>query len=60
MQKIGHADRKASILAISVLFVEDIHLLSENVSTFTETTTLKDDEILVKTSLFQDKTVPVT
>ena len=60
MQRIGRAGRKASIPAISVLFVKDIHLLPENVSTLTETTTSKDDKILVKTSLFRDRTVPVT
>lgn len=57
MQKTGCTGRKASIPAISVLFIEDIYLLPENVSTLTETTTSKDDEILVKTSLFRDRTV---
>ena len=52
MQRIGRAGHKASIPAISMLFVEDIHLLLENVSTLTKTTTSKDDKILVKTSLF--------
>ena len=60
MQRIGRAGHKASIPAISVLFLEDIHLLPENVSTFTETTSSKGNEILVKTSPFQDRTVPVT
>lgn len=60
MQRIGCASCKASIFAISMLFVEDIYLLPENVSTLTKTITSKDDGILVKTSLFQDWTVPVT
>lgn len=60
MQKIGRAGCKASIFAISVLFVDNIHLLSENVLIFIETTTLKDDEILVKTSFFRDKIVFIT
>lgn len=60
MQRTGCTGRKASIPAISVLFIEDIYLLPENVSTFIETTTSKDEEILVKTSLFRDRTVPVT
>lgn len=52
MQKIGCAGRKASIFAIFVLFIENIYLLPENISTLKETTTLKDNEIFVKTSPF--------
>lgn len=59
MQRIGRASRKASIPAISVLFVEDIHLLPINLSTFTEIIISKNDKILVKTSFFQDRLVPV-
>lgn len=60
MQKIGHAGRKASIPAVLVLFVEEAYFLPENVSTLIETTTTKDNKVMVKTSLFQDKTVAVT
>ena len=60
MQRISPAVRKASILVIFVLFIKDIHLLPENVSTLTKTITSKDNEILVKTSLFRDRIVLVT
>lgn len=52
MQRIGHAGRKSSIPAVSVVFVEDIHLLPEDVSTLTETTILENNQVLVKTSPF--------
>lgn len=60
MQRIGRAGHKGSIPAIFVLLVEDIYLLPENVSTLTETITLKDNGILVKTSLFWNRTISVT
>lgn len=52
MQRIGRAGRKFSILAVSMVFVEDIHLLPEDVSTLTETTILENNQVLVKTNLF--------
>lgn len=59
MQKIGYIGRKINIPTISMLFVENIYLLPENVSTFKGTIISKNDEILIKTSYFQDKTVPI-
>lgn len=57
MQKIGYASHKINIPAISVFFIENIHLLLKNILTFIETTTLKKKEILIKTSFFQNKTI---
>lgn len=60
MQRFGHTSCKASIPIISILFVENVYLLLENISTLIKTTISKDNEILVKTSLFWDKTVTVS
>lgn len=52
MQRIGRAGQKSSIPAVSLMFIEGIHLLPEDVSTLTETTILENNQVLVKTSLF--------
>lgn len=52
MQRTGRTCWKSSIPAVSVVFVEDIHLLQENVSTLIKTTILEDNQVLVKTSFF--------
>lgn len=52
IQKIGRTSQKSSIFVVSVVFVEDIYFLSEDVSTLTETTILENNQMLIKTSLF--------
>lgn len=60
MQKIGYTSRKASIPTILVLFVKDAYLLPENVLMLTKITTIKNNEVVVKTSLFWERTIVVT
>lgn len=50
LQQISYNNCKASIPIIFVLFVKNIYLLLENISTLMEKTILKDNEILIKTS----------
>lgn len=52
IERIGCASCKASISAIFMLFIENIHLLLENISIFTKTITIKENKVLVKTRLF--------
>lgn len=57
IQRISHDSWKASIPVIFILFLEDIHLLLENILTLMEITSLEDNEVLVKTSCFWDRIV---
>lgn len=52
MQKISCASRKASMFAISMLFIKDIHLLRENVLILIEITITRKNEVLIKISPF--------
>lgn len=59
MQKIGHAKCQAIIPVVLVLFIKDAYLLPENVLTLTEIITTKNNEVVIKTSLFQNRTIVV-
>ena len=59
LQRIGCADRRASITAVLILFIEDSYLLSENILVFTKTRNTKDHIFVVKTRLFLDREVVV-
>lgn len=52
MQRFGHASYKASISVISILFIKNVYLLPENVSTLIEITISKNNQVMVKTSPF--------
>lgn len=51
MQRFGYANCKASILVISILFVQNIYLLPKKISMLIKTITLRDNEIMIKTRL---------
>lgn len=59
MQKIDHASRQAIIPVVLVLFVKDTYLLPKNVLALTEITTTKNNEVVLKTSFFQNRTIVV-
>ena len=50
MQSIGHAGCKTNIFAVLVTFVENAYLLPENILALMETTTTKNNEVVVKVS----------
>lgn len=60
MQRFGYASYKASISAISILFIKNVYLLPENVSTLIEITISKNNQVMVKTSLFWNRIITVT
>lgn len=59
IERFGHADCKSSIFTIFILFVENIYLLPEKLSTFTKTTISRHNKTMVKTSPFQDRIVAI-
>lgn len=59
MQRFGRAGRNPRIAVVALLFVEECHLLPDNISILTERTVTKDNLEIFKTSPFQDRTMPV-
>lgn len=58
MQRIGRAGRKASIAAVSILFVEAKHLFPKGVATLSETV-VENGETKTTVSKFRERTMPV-
>lgn len=59
MQRFDYASRNPCIATVALLFVKEYHFLPNNISTLTERVVIKDNLKIFKTSLFQDKTMPV-